>query len=89
MTKKTFEQKLDEKLISWDDEECLFNFTKFLERVGISTDFVQDDDGMIVGQTLTMNSGLKAIISEPQALPWPLQPVPFPDDEELVKRIVN
>lgn len=87
MAKKSFDERLDVKLETWDDEECLFNFSKFFERVGLSTEFVQDDDGLIVGQVLIMNVGTKVIRSSPQQLEWPLQPVAFPDDDELKKRI--
>ncbi len=87
MAKKSFDERLDAKLETWDDEECLFNFSKFFERVGLSTEFVQDDDGLIVAQVLKMNVGSKVIASAPQVLEWPLQPVAFPDDDELKKRI--
>jgi len=80
MAKKSFDERLDGKLETWSNEECLFNFSKFFERVGLSTEFIQDTEGLIVAQVLVMNVGDKKIVSEPQMLEWPLQPVPLPED---------
>jgi hypothetical protein len=85
MTKKSdkFTDKFTDKIEKWDDEECLFNFSRFFNRVGISTEFIQDEDGLIVAQMLIMNCGDKIIRSEPQLLEWPLQPASV--DEETLK----
>jgi hypothetical protein len=74
-----FKKTIDSQIEKWTDEEVLFNFSKFFDRVGISTKFVQDEDGLLTHQVLTMICGEKAIMSEPQKLEWPLQPLPMPE----------
>ncbi len=81
--KKKNTDKLSAKIETWDNEECLFNFSKFFSRVNLATEFVQNEDGLIVAQILIMNVGDKKIVSDPQPLDWPLQPAPLPDDEAL------
>lgn len=78
--------KIDKKIKEWDDEECLYNFSKFFERVGITTQFVQNDDGLLTHQVLTMQCGDKIIVSDPHELEWPLQLMPMP---EALKGKVN
>lgn len=70
---------IEESLETWTDEECLEQFSKFLERVGFSTQFIQDDEGLMTHQILTMQCGDKIVVSEPQELEWPLQPLPMPE----------
>ncbi len=84
---KTKKDKLQEKIEAWSDEDCLFEFSKFFTRVGLSTEFIQDSEGLIVAQVLKMNVGNAVIVSAPQELEWPLQPVPLPDTEEVKKRL--
>lgn len=69
----------DEQMEGWSDEDVLRNLVKFFGRVEFSTEFVQNEDGLIIGQTLYMSSGDKMCESEPRALDWPLQPLPMPD----------
>lgn len=80
MNTKKVTEKIEKAMEEWTDEECLFNFTKFLERVGISCEFVQDDDGIVVAQVMSIHCGSFVVNSEPQALQWPLQPVPLPEE---------
>ncbi len=71
--------KIDKKLMEWDDEECLNQFSKFLDRVGISSQFIQNDEGLLTHQLMLITCGEKVIVSEPLALEWPLQPLPMPE----------
>lgn len=73
---------IEEGLKSWTDEECLANFSKFFTRVSMTTQFVQDDDGLLTHQILTTACGDKYMASSPQELEWPLQPMPFPEDQK-------
>lgn len=73
---------LEKKIADWDDDEVLFNFGHFLERVGIGTRFVQDDDGNITHQILVCTCGDKYFSSSPQELLNPLQFVPATDEEK-------
>lgn len=76
-------QNIDKGLKTWTDEECLRAFEKFLSsRVGIVTQFVKDDDGLITHETITVVCGDKIIVSEPQELEWPLQLMPFPEEHK-------
>jgi len=80
MTKSTkTKDKLLEKIAKWSAEECLMNFSKFFTRVNLSTEFVQDDEGLIVAEVLIMNVDDKKIVSDPQPLEWPLLPAPLPE----------
>ena len=76
-TKKT---TIEDGLKTWTDEECLINFSKFFERVSMTTQFIQDSDGLLTHQVLTTACGDKFMASAPQELEWPLQPMPFPRD---------
>ena len=74
--------KIDKKIKEWDDTETLENFMKFFDRVDIATQFVQNDDGLLVAQVLVFKSGDKIVISDPSELEWPLQPMPIPESFE-------
>ncbi len=76
---KTVNTDLTKQIEDWNDEQTLFNFSKFLEKVGISSQFIQDDEGLITHQVMTIQCGDKIIVSEPQELEWPLQPLPMPE----------
>lgn len=74
---------IDEMINEWDDEEVLINFGKFLDRVRIGTTFIENDEGAIIGQGISLVCGDKAVMSEPNPLDWPLQRVPLPEDANL------
>lgn len=71
--------KLEKKIAEWSDEECLLNFGKFFERVSVTTQFIQDPQGLLTHQIITMVCGDKILLSEPSELEWPLQPLPMPE----------
>jgi len=79
LSKKTFEQKLQAKIEDGTPEEILELFSYFLDDVGVNTQFIQNDDGLIIGQVVIFRCDDKVIVSEPQELEWPLQPLPMPD----------
>lgn len=79
MSKKNKKNIIDKRINDWTDEECLIEFSKFLERVGISTQFVQNEDDLFTHQVLTISCGDKIILSDPQELEWPLQMLPMPE----------
>lgn len=74
---------IDDMMNEWTDEEVLINFGKFLDRVRIGTTFIENDDGAIVGQGISLVCGDKAVMSEPNPLDWPLMRVPVPEDMEI------
>lgn len=81
---KTVTQKIEKLVSEGTDEEVLFNFSKFLGRVGINTSFVNLDETdltKVTHQVMYIHSGDKAVQSMPQPLEYPLQPVPVPDGE--------
>jgi hypothetical protein len=55
-------------------------------RVGLTTEFVTQEDGMITHQMIIAVCGDKMIVSEPKELLWPLQMMPMP---EALKGKVN
>lgn len=61
------------------DEEVLTEWAKFMGRVGISSQFIQNEDGLITHQVMVITCGDKMVVSDPQALEWPLQPMPRPE----------
>ena len=71
--------KLEKKIEKWSDEECLEEFSKFLTRVGISSSFIQTEEGLLTHQMIVIRCGDKVITSDPQELDWPLQALPVPD----------
>lgn len=86
MGKKSIEKKtkkFEELLELWSDEECLYNFTKFLDRVQIGSGFVQDENGFFTHEIVEMKCGESILQSDPLELDWPLELVKFP--EELKK----
>lgn len=70
---------IDKKLEKWTDEECLENFAKFLDRVGISANFIQTEEGILTHQVLIIQCGDEVVVSDPMPMDWPLQPLPMPD----------
>lgn len=72
-------KSLTQKIATWSDEECLENFGKFLDRIGISVQFIQTDEGILTHQIMLMKCGDKVIVSEPQQLSWPVQLLPMPE----------
>lgn len=71
--------KLEKKIDKWSDEKCLENFAKFLDRVSISTSFIQQEEGLLTHQIIVVRCGDKALTSDPQELDWPLQALPVPE----------
>jgi len=74
--------KIDKKLEEWDDEKTLENFMKFFDRVDVGTQFIQNDDGLLVAQVVVFRCGEKVVVSDPRELEWPLQPMPVPESFE-------
>lgn len=70
---------IDKKIGIWTDEEVLTELMKFFERVQFDSEFVQSEEGLVTHQTLAISCGDKVIISEPQPLAWPMQPLPMPE----------
>lgn len=82
--KKFFKQKLPDieiQMKEWGDEECLMNFLRFIPRIGIGVEFVQNDVGFITHQLLKIHCGNHVFTSHPRELDWPLEPVAFPEDQ--------
>lgn len=77
---KRKEFKLEDMIEGWSDVECLQNFMKFFPRVGVGTEFIQDEHGFITAQVLHTQCGLNVVTSPPLPLDWPLEPVAFPED---------
>lgn len=74
-----FKDKLEKKITNWTDEECLEHFSQFFERVGVTVQFIESEEGMFTHQLLTIRCGDKVIVSEPQQLEWPLQLMDLPE----------
>jgi hypothetical protein len=70
---------IDEGVETWTDEECLQQMAKFLDRVDVTTKFVENQDGLITHQFVVLLCGDKAIASEPSEFEWPLQRMPMPE----------
>lgn len=63
----------------WTDVQCLENFMKFIPRVGIGTEFIQDIHGFFTHEVLHIKCGDLEVTSPPLMLDWPLEPVAFPE----------
>jgi hypothetical protein len=79
MSKKSMTEKFIKTMNNWTDEECLTAFGTFLERVGVTAQFIQNDEGLLTHQVLVTVCGDKVMTSDPQQLDWPLQPLPMPE----------
>lgn len=80
---KWFKRKLpsiEEQMQDWDDAECLRNFLRFIPRIGIGTQFIQNDVGFVTHQLLEIQCGEHVFISHPRELDWPMEPVAFPEE---------
>lgn len=55
------------------DEECMEITSEMLTRVGIHTEFIQNEDELITHQVLVLKSGTIYITSDPQPLEFPLR----------------
>lgn len=66
-------------LPNWSDDETLRQFFKFFPRVVVTTEFLNNDEGAVIGQCIVVMAGNKIVFSEPQPLDWPLMPVPAPE----------
>lgn len=73
---------IEEQMKVWDDEECLMNFLRFIPRIGIGVEFIQNDVGFITHQLLKIHCGNHVFASHPRELDWPLEPVAFPEEHE-------
>lgn len=69
---KAEENWIDEQLHDWSDTELLQNLVKFMDRASVSTIFVQDDDGVIRGQIISLVCGDKVLNSPPVQLMYPM-----------------
>jgi len=87
VTSNTNSDYILSKLSEWTDEDCLKNFYKFLGRVSISNDFVQDSDGLITHQIVIIRCGPLGFTSEPMELDWPMVPAEIPS--ETPSEIIN
>lgn len=72
-------KKITKFLKESTDEEVLEAFSQFLERVGLSTQFIETEDGLLTHQVLTVACGGSILVSDPEELEWPLQRLPMPD----------
>lgn len=71
---------IDKNINTWSNEEVLTQFGKFFDRIQFDSEFIQDEeDGLVTHQVLIIRAGDKMIVSEPQPLEWPLQPLPLPE----------
>jgi len=78
---------IDASINTWTDEECLFYFTKFLDRVNILTKFEQNEDtAAITHEVIIVQCGDMYIESDPMELEWPLLPMDLPVE---FKKMVN
>lgn len=64
----------EKKMAKWTDKQCLENFLLMLERVEINTFFLENDDGVIVSETLVCQCGEEVVQSEPVVLSTPVIP---------------
>lgn len=71
-------QKIETGLEGWTDEEVLTVFATFFDRVTISSQFLENEDGLYTHQIMTIQCGDKVIVSDPGELDWPLQMLPRP-----------
>lgn len=69
----------------WTDEQVLEYFMHMTSRVGLATDFIEDDDGNTVATVMIVRVGERMLASEPVYLDWPLCPAAIPEDVEVVK----
>ena len=76
-TKKLL-KKLMTGISEWSDEECLAVFSSFFERINLSSQFIENDDGLLTHQVMTIQCGDKIIVSDPSQFDWPLQVLPRP-----------
>lgn len=78
---------LEEQIAEWSDEECLQQFSKFLQRIEVRSEFIQDEeDELYTHERLIVSCGEKFFSSDPQELEWPLQMLPMPD---AFKKVLN
>lgn len=73
-------KKIGTLLETGTDEQVLLVFSKFLTRVSMSTEFIQDpEDDLFTHQMMLIACGDKIIGSEPEEMEWPLQMLPIPE----------
>lgn len=71
-------KKIVKGLETWTDEEVLILFSLFFDRVNIASQFIENEDGLLTHQVMTITSGEKIMVSDPAELEWPLQMLPRP-----------
>lgn len=82
----TVTTKIEELLKDGTDEEVLFNFSKFLGRVGVNTRFLSLDEAdpvALTHQVMYIHAGGAVLQSIPQPLEYPVHPVPTPEGETV------
>ena len=72
-------------LETWTDEETLQEFVKFLTRVRILSELVQNEEGAYVGKQVSLLCGDRMINSEVLPLDWPLMQCPVPEGYATVQ----
>lgn len=72
-------KKIGTLLESGTDEEVLLIFSKFLNRVSMSSEFIQDEEGLFTHEMMLIACGDRMIASEATELEWPLQMLPLPE----------
>lgn len=72
-------KNIDKIIADGTDEEVLTAFHKFLQRVSVSTEFLQDEDDLVYAEIFTATCGDKMFASEPYEFEWPLQYLPIPE----------
>ena len=61
------------------NEEALRKLVALLDDIEITTQFIQDDDGLIRTHVLNITAGDKILSSNPIELQWPMQVMPLPE----------
>lgn len=60
-------------------EEALRKLVELLDYIEITTQFIQDEDGVIRSHILNITAGSKVLSSNPIELQWPMQVMPLPE----------
>lgn len=79
MTKDEIIEIINDNIDDWKDEEVLEILACFLERVDMSSQFGETQEGVLTHIMLVLQAGESAIVSNPMEFEWPLQRMPMPD----------
>lgn len=71
--------KIDKLVQEGTDEEVLAGLSRFLDRVDIATQLVEEEEGIITHSMLFITSGDKTIKSDVIPFEWPLTLMPMPE----------